>query len=413
MPIDANLAGIRILDLADEPGLLAGRLLGDLGADVVKVEPRGGHRLRRRAPFFGGKPDPERSLAWLAQNTSKRGITLDLEKARGRDLFLELAATADAVIESGRPGALDRLGIGFAVLAARSPKLVLCSITPFGQSGPYRDWRASDLTALAMGGNLFPTGDPDRAPVRCSLPTAYFHAGLEAAIGVLFALTARETTGRGQHVDVSLQEVMMMPNMSSPAQYPITKYKGGRVGPGYRVGKVFQPEIWRCRDGFVSFAIRGGAARIPGLVAMVQYMDESGMAPGFLKQRDWKTYNHNLLTQSEVDEMQDAFAAFFATKSKAELYRAALERKLMLAPVNDPPAILSSEQLGSREFFVDVDYPHLGGAFRHPGAVAKLRPEGVKLRRRAPRVGEHNAEIYAAIGIDAQALAELEREGVV
>jgi crotonobetainyl-CoA:carnitine CoA-transferase CaiB-like acyl-CoA transferase len=264
-----------------------------------------------------------------------------------------------------------------------------------------------------MGGNLFPTGDPDRAPVRCSLPTSYFHVGLEAAIGVVFALLARERTGHGQRVDVSLQEVMMMPNMSTPAQYALTRNKGGRVGPGYRVGNVFQPEIWRCRDGFVTFALRGGAARIAGLVAMVQYMDESGMAPPSLKQRDWKSYNHNLLAQAEVDEMQAAFAAFFAAKTKAELYRAALERKLMLAPVNDAPAILASEQLESRQFFDDLDYPHLGGRLRHPGAVAKLRPEGVKLRARAPRVGEHNAEVYAGIGVDGQELLELEREGVV
>ncbi|MGH7898909.1 MAG: CoA transferase, partial [Candidatus Binatia bacterium] len=249
--------------------------------------------------------------------------------------------------------------------------------------------------------------------VRCSLPTAYFHAGLEAAIGVVFALLARAKTGGGQHVDVSLQEVMMMPNMSTPAQYPVTGNKGGRSGPGYRVGRVFQPEIWRCRDGFVTFALRGGAARIPGLIAMVEYMDESGMAPPCLKERDWKSYNHNLLTQAEVDEMRAAFAAFFATKRKAELYRAALERKLMLAPVNDAPSILASEQLRTREFFVDVEYPHLRGRLRHPGAIAKLRPDGLRLGLRAPRIGEHNREVYGAIGLDASALGGLEREGVI
>ena len=410
---DGNLQGLRVLDLADEPGFLTGRLLGDLGADVIKVEPPGGHLLRRRPPFWDGKEDPERGIAWLAQNTSKRGITLNLTRPRGRDLLLLLCEKTDAVIETGRPGELDSLGLGYAALAARNPLLVLCSITPFGQSGPYRNFRASDLTTLAMGGNLFPTGDPDRAPVRCSLPTSYFHAGIEAALGVMFAILGREITGRGQHLDVSLQEAMLMPNMSNPAQYAVTGLKGSRVGPGYRVGNVFQPEIWRCQDGFVSFALRGGPARIPGLIAMVEHMDEHGMAPPCLKERDWTKYNHNLLAQEEVDEMAAAFAAFFATKTKSELYRAAIERKLMLAPINDAPAILASEQLAFREFFADVEYPHLDGVLRHPGALAKLRPPGLRAPFRAPRIGEHNAAIYAEVGIGARQLTELRDAGVV
>jgi len=205
----------------------------------------------------------------------------------------------------------------------------------------------------------------------------------------------------------------MMPNMSNPAQFPITKARGGRVGPGYRVGKVFQPEIWRCKDGFVSFALRGGPARIPGLVAMVEYMRENGPPPACLGERDWKSYNHNLLTQAEVDEMKAAFEAFFATKTKTELYRAALERKLMLAPVNDPPAILQSEQLLARDFFVDLEYPHLGTTLRHPGAVAKLRPDGARVRSRAPRIGEHNAEIFGEIGLSAADLQALSGQGIL
>ncbi len=410
---EGNLHGLRILDLADEPGFLAGRLLADLGADVVKVEPPGGHPIRRRPPFWNGIEDPERSLGWLAQNTSKRGITLDLEKPRGRELWLELSAKADAVLETAKPGALDALGIGYGAMAKQNPRIVVCSITPFGQEGPWRDWRASDLTVLATGGNLFPTGDPDRAPVRSTLPTSHFHGSIEAALAITFALHGRDALGRGQHIDLSLQEVMMMPNMTMPAQFPITGAKGGRMGPGYRVGKLFQPEFWRCKDGFVSFAFRGGAARIPGLVAIVRYMDEHGMAPPCLTERDWKSYNHNLLTAEEVSEMQAAFATFFATKTKGELYRAAVERKLMLAPINDAPGILVSEQLASRDFFADVDYPHLGGSLRHPGAVARLTPAGSRPPRRAPRIGEHNREVFGEIGVDERALAALGTEGVV
>jgi crotonobetainyl-CoA:carnitine CoA-transferase CaiB-like acyl-CoA transferase len=146
---------------------------------------------------------------------------------------------------------------------------------------------------------------------------------------------------------------------------------------------------------------------------MVQYMDEHGMAPACLKDRDWKTYNHNLLTQAEVDEMQSAFTAFFATKTMAELYEAALERKLMLAPINDPSAIVASHQLGFRNFFTDLEYPHLGGRLRHPGAIAKLRPDGLRGPFRAPRIGEHNRDVYGEIGLDENALTELRTEGVI
>src|SRR5215469_2866451 len=153
-----NLDGVHVLDLTDEPGHFAGKLLGDLCADVVKVEPPGGDPIRRRGPFWGRAADPERSLPWLAYNTSKRGITLDVTKPRGRDLLLDLAAGADVVIESYPPGRLDELGLGWAALLAKNPRLVLCSLTPWGQRGPYAEWRGSDLTAVAMSGNLHCTG---------------------------------------------------------------------------------------------------------------------------------------------------------------------------------------------------------------------------------------------------------------
>ena len=209
-----------------------------------------------------------------------------------------LARQADVLIESCRPGELDAHGLGYAALHALNPRLIVCSITPYGQSGPKRALRGSDLTALAASGNLFMTGDADRAPVRCSMPVTHYHGGAEAAAGMLFALWHRDRTGAGQHIDVSLQELMLMPNMSHPAQAWVQGYRGQRSGNFNRVGDTIQQEIWPCKDGFVSFALRGGPARIPGLIAMVQYMDEHGMAPPVLKERDWTKYNHNLLTQA-------------------------------------------------------------------------------------------------------------------
>src|SRR5690242_16567565 len=150
-----NLAGIRVLDLTGEPGFMTGMLLGELGADVVKIEPPAGDPGRRRPPYQGGHPDPERALGWLAYNTSKRGITLDLTRPAGRDLFLRLCDKADVVLETETPGTLAARGLGWDVLHARNPRLVLCSLTPFGQTGPFATRRGSDLTVLAMSANMF------------------------------------------------------------------------------------------------------------------------------------------------------------------------------------------------------------------------------------------------------------------
>lgn len=403
-----NLDGYRILDLTSEPGYLAGKLLGDLGADVVKIEPPGGDLARQRAPFVGHTADPERSILWLALNTSKRGITLNLDTVRGREIFRSLCRHADAVIESAGPGSPESLaarGLGYDTLKAENPKLVLCSLSPFGQTGPYSQYRGSDITAVAMGGNMYPTGNPDRAPVRCSLPVAHYHGGLEAAVGVVFALWARETQGEGQFVDVSLQETMLMPNMTGPTQFPLTGFKGGRVGGGFRGGKTFFRELWPAADGYVSFALRGGPARIPGIIALIKYMDDCGMATDVLKQRDWSAYNHNLISQPEVDEIEAALGAFFRSKTMAELFTAACDRNLMLAPANTAREILSARQLAAREFFVKLDDPGRGITLTYPGSFAKTSLGNVGVRFPAPRLGQHNREVYGALGLDTAALA--------
>ncbi|MEW6269907.1 MAG: CoA transferase, partial [Thermodesulfobacteriota bacterium] len=201
------LDGYRVLDLTDEKGFLCGRILAELGADVIKVEPPGGDPVRHRPPWIaaGDVPEPERSIPWLAYNASKRGVTLDVTSPAGRELLDRLCAGADALIESYDADALAAARVDYATLSAAHPRLVVCSISPFGRSGPYAGWRGSDLTVTAMGGNMALTGDPDRAPLRCTMPASYYHGGAEAAAGLLVALYARQALGRGQHVDVSLQ----------------------------------------------------------------------------------------------------------------------------------------------------------------------------------------------------------------
>jgi len=400
--------GTRVLDLSQEPGWLAGKILADLGADVIKIEPPGGDP-GRVGPWLGDVEDPERSLKWLALNTSKRGVTLDWRKPRGSELLLDLVERADVLLETFAPGVLAARRLGDDAFLERNPRLVHCALTPFGRTGPRAHWRGHDLVVVALGGNAAMTGDPDRPPVRCTLPTAYLAAGPEAAMGIAMALYAREDTGRGQLVDVSMQEAQLATLVTGPGQLAAHGRLGRRGGA--RLGRT--REIWRARDGWITFGLRGGQARIPSLVATVGYMAEDGLAPDWLRDFDWSTYNHNTLADDEIERLEGAFAAFFATKSRRELYEQALARRIMLAPCNDAREIAEQPQLRSRELFTTIEYPELGASVEHPAFFAKSSREELGIRSRAPRVGEHNAEIYGELGLEAGELERLAAEGVV
>ncbi len=390
------LAGIRVLDLTRESGFLAGKVLGDMGADVIKVEPLEGDPARRRGPFLGGVEGPQRSLGWLAMNTSKRGVTLDIDSAAGRDQFGQLLDTADVLIESEPPGSMTERGLGWPTLRERNARLVYCAITPFGQTGPWARYRAEDLVIVALGGNAALTGHPDRPPVRCSMPTSHYHGGPEAALGIAMALYARIVSGRGQFVDVSLHETQLQSLLSTPGQYALTKTVSHRNGA--RVGGL--REIWLAKDGYVSYGLRGGPARIPNLKATVDYMKECGAAPRWLIDYDWENYNHNLLDDAELDRLEETFGAFFHDRTMRELYDAALERRILLAPCNNAKEIAEQPQLRERELFSTLEYPELGVSIEHPNFFAKAR--GIRIRRPAPRLGEHNEEVFSEIDRNAR-----------
>jgi crotonobetainyl-CoA:carnitine CoA-transferase CaiB-like acyl-CoA transferase len=302
-------------------------MLADLGADVTLVTDSS---LRETFPY-----------AWAAFNAGKRLADYDDS----------LLALADVVIETGVTDRYENLG---------DPRVIWCAITPFGRTGPKASWRASDLSVQAQSGVMYMTGDADRAPVSSSAPTSWHHGCADAVAGIMAALLQREKTGRGQLVDVSMQEAHLMAAMSRVGQWTLAKSRGKRAGALMRVGTTVQREIWPCKDGFVSFGLRGGPARIPGLKRLVAWMDEEQLAPPSLKERDWDTYNHNLLTQDEVDAISEPIAAFFVTKTMTDLYDAALARGLMLAPANTAREILASRQYASRDLFVEMDDPALG-----------------------------------------------------
>ncbi len=205
MTMDALLSKYRVLDLCDERGALCGKILGDMGADVVKIEKPGGDRCRDIGPFYGNTPHRERSLFWFAFNNNKRGVTLNLETSAGKRIFGELVKRSDVVLESFEPGYLDKIGLGYEALRTINPKIVLTSITPFGQSGPYAGYKGTDMVVWALGGLMNLCGDADRPPLQVSLPQSFIAASTYAAEGTMIALYERGNSGLGQHVDLSAQ----------------------------------------------------------------------------------------------------------------------------------------------------------------------------------------------------------------
>jgi crotonobetainyl-CoA:carnitine CoA-transferase CaiB-like acyl-CoA transferase len=413
---ESLLTPYRVLDLTDERGYLCGQILGDLGADVIKIEPPGGDPGRRIGPFYHDIPDPEKSLFWFAYNTNKRGITLNIETADGREIFKRLVKTADFVIESFPPGYMDRLGLGYSLLSQINPRIIMTSITPFGQEGPYKDYKAADIVLMAMSGLMYLTGDPDRPPVRVSFPQAYLHASAEAAVGTMIAHHHRELTGEGQWVDASAQESVIEPTGLALWHWDMHRENLQRLGPwrgGLSMGGK-QKLLWECKDGHMSYSIYGGHTGAPANRALIKWMDEEGMAPDFLKEKDWENFDITKASQAELDQISEPIGRFFLEHTKEEIYEEAIRRRLFIDPVATISDLLENPQLSARAFWQEVDHPELGTAITYPGAFVRLSEASCRIRHRAPLIGEHNEEIYKKeLGLSKEELVILKQAGVI
>ena len=402
---ETALGPFRVLDLTDDKGFYCGKVLGDLGADVIKIEPPGGDPARNIGPFYKDIPDPEKSLYWWAYNTSKKGITLNIEATDGQEIFKRLVKSADVVLESFAPGYMDKLGLGYSALSEINPGLVMTSITPFGQTGPYRDWKGPDIVGCCLGGQAYVTGDVDRPPCRISFPQAYLHAGIHAAGGTLAALRYRGLSGEGQYVDVSMQEAFVWA-LQGPVQYwDLLRHNMVRTGisRSYYIGPRYPIRMMRfgysCKDGHVAFQVAGGLLAGVSMPAMVGWMAEEGMLGAFEPMKDWG-YDEWLMrdpismSREDVDAEEDTLARFFATKTRAELYEQALKRRIILYPSNTTEDLAGNIQLKEREFYVEVEHPELGETVTYVGAPYKMTETCWRVSRRAPLIGEHNQEIY-------------------
>ena len=412
------LSPYRVLDLTNERGLLCGQMLGDLGADVVQIEPPGGSRARRIGPFLNDTPHPDRSLHWWAYTRNKRSVTLDLDTADGQAILRRLVERADFLIESDTPGTQATRGLGYSKLAAVNPRLVYVSITPFGQTGPKAHWLDSDLVLMAAGGPLLLTGDEDRPPVRMSVPQAYAHAGAEAAGAALIANHERQRSGMGQHVDVSAQQAVALATQSTLLSSAVGFPEARRISGGVGLGPFTVRFVFPAKDGHVSITFLFGSSVGPFTRRLMVYIHDEGFCDAATRDKDWLRYFDMIFSGeepfTELERVKDVVATFTRTKTKAELLQAARERDLLIAPVATTREVVESEQLAARDYWQTLDHPELGRAIRYPGPFGRASETPLRYRRRPPTVGEHNREIYAGeLGFTSEQLGELAAAGII
>ena len=378
------LQDIRILELAATPsGAFCAKLLADQGADVVKVEPPEGDATRREPPFVDGGDGIRgggQSSLFLAYNANKRGITLDAASDYGRAKLLELLADLDVLIEDFAPDHLDALGLGYDTLRELNPGLILASITPFGQTGPYSAYKSDDLVMQAAGGFLHTTGESDREPMSTALGQTHVAAARNAAIGIMGAILQRETTGQGQHIDVSIMEAVVSTPPAFIHQY---SYTGAIAGRGFGESNVLDGMHLETADSDVTLTTAGTGGNPMGTWA--DFLDE----PRLLDDRFATRRGRAEHAQELLDIVQSKLRGWKAHDFMTQ----AMDRRLVVGVVQSPQEVADCPHLAERGTFVAMRHPD-AGELRHPGPGFLIDGDNpMPNARPAPRLGEHNAEV--------------------
>jgi benzylsuccinate CoA-transferase BbsE subunit len=403
------LAGVRVVELAGMLTPYCGKLFADLGAEVVLVEPPGGSRQRREPPFLDDRPGPETSLAFAYDNCGKKSVTLDLETQEGRRLLRLLVADADIFVESEPPGRLAGLGLGYPDLAAGNGRLVMTSVTAFGQDGPYAHYAYSDLTLLALGGLLYLGGYPDTAPIRVYGNQAVSAANLYAAVASISAYHGALMHGDGEHVDVSAQQCVTLALESS---VPLLELEG-------TVRKRFAGEqrqagtgVFPSSDGYI-YLMAAGIASNRFWNNTVKWLQEEGVeGADELAQPKWAAQDY-LASAEAKQRFGEIFLPFSRARTSEYLYRAGQRHRMPICPVCTPAQVLRNRQLASRGYFADVAHAASGRTLTMPGAPYKLAKSPWRLGGSPPMLGQHNGEVLGRVGVAAADLQALAGLGVI
>ncbi len=404
---DQPLSDIRVIDLTQYiAGPYCTKLLADFGADVIKIErPGGGDLARRLGPFPGDVPHSEKSGLFLHLNTNKRSVVLNLKTSEGTDVLRSLLSGADILVESFRPGEMARLGLDPADLQQTYPNLVITSISNFGQTGPYRDYKASEITLFAMGGRMSRSGLPDRYPLKLGGNHVQYQAGNCAAMATLFAWYAGRYKGiGGQHVDIAIFETQLASyNSRMPylLAYAYTGERGTRGEPG---GGGYPSGYYPCADGYIH--ITGGGAFFPRSAALLG-RPELATDPRFAPPLG------QLNRQSKEEFEITLWLPWLLERTRSEVVETAQSYELLCGAVYSIDEVVQNPQLTAREYFVDIDHP-VSGTFRYPGAPIMPSEPWWRLRRPAPLLGQHTGEVLTELlGASAEELARLEERGVI
>ncbi|MBI2909020.1 MAG: CoA transferase [Chloroflexi bacterium] len=382
------------------------KLLADLGAEVIKVEPPGsGDEARLHGPFPQDIPHPERSGLFLDLNTSKLGVTLNPDTVAGRQVLLRLIERADALVENNSPGRMTDLGLDYASLRRLNPSLVVTSITPFGQAGPYRNWKGYDINCAALGGTAWGTGRPDREPLALPLFQCHYQAAVAAAVATISALLARELAGQGQHIDVSEAEVLATVHRGSQVATYVQK---GTMEPsarryGNRRAAPYPICLLPCKDGYV--CVLG-----PQLQQWIRFVELMG-SPEWSRNPRYR--NRRAMGEEYPEEVDALLAPWLMAHTKDEIFALAIEHGIPIAPVKTVEEQVNDAHLRERGFMVEIERPEVG-VLTYPGAPFKLSETPWKPSRPAPLLGEHNEAVYCGLlGYSRQDLVQLRNEGVI
>lgn len=373
------LEGVKVIDLTHQiAGPYCTKLLADFGADVIKVERPGGDPARRMPPFFHDETDADKSLLFLYLNTNKRGITLNLKSLQGREMLKELVRRADMLVENFSPRVMPGLGLDYEALQEINPSLVMTSISNFGQTGPYRDYRAADIVQYALGGLMYIFGSYDGQPLKHALHQAQFRAGTNSASASLMAMYHQRLTGQGQHVDMSIQECVASGLRDVVDNYT---YSGAvrRREPNHRGDLTRIREV---SDGYI-LPNPGISARLNWSV-VADFLE----APELNDER-FNTPSARLANAEALGEVMDRN---FSNKKMYDMFYAAHKLRFIYGLVQSPEEVLADVQFAAREFFVDVDHPATGKV-KYPGAPFSMEGTPWQVRKPAPTLGEHNQEL--------------------
>lgn len=399
------LSDVRVLDLTQHiSGPYCTKMLADYGADVIKVERTyGGDVTRRMGPFPDDIPHQEKSGLFLHLNTNKRGVTLNLKSEIGKQAFLELVKLVDVVVENFAPRVLPSLGLPYEKMAETNPQMILVSISNFGQTGPYRDYKASEIILHGMGGNLRSLGLPEREPTKYGTQVALRQAGLIGATATMAALFAREARGEGEHVDVSIFETQAG-TQDRRAPQVITAQFVNQVFPRRVPGSTMASGTMPCKDGYITLS--GGGNRFPRMVEMLEQ-------PQLLEDPRFATPEARNNPENTDAFNQGILMPWLMQHTMEEAWALAQKSHVLSGPIYTPEALLADKHFQNRGMWVDVDHP-VAGKYTYPGRPIIMGETPWQLRRPAPRLGEHNEEVYSeSLGYGKQDLTRLRGLGVI